>query len=120
MNAFWRETLIQGAIHREWVDNLGSRQALPRVAHLICEIAARLEFVGLVQNNAFTCPLTQEDVANACGLSIVHVNRTIQELRRQALIDWQGRTMELRQRENLENIAEFDADYLHGTKQPHG
>lgn len=117
VNALWRETLIQGAIYREWVDNLGARQALPRVAHLICEIATRLEFVGLVDLNSYNCPLTQEDVANACGLSIVHVNRTIQELRRQGLIEWHGRKLELLQRQELESLAEFNADYLHGSKQ---
>ncbi|UPJ55962.1 Crp/Fnr family transcriptional regulator [Bradyrhizobium sp. 192] len=119
LNAFWRETLIQGAVYREWVDNLGARQALPRVAHLICEIATRLEFVGLVEQNSFNCPLTQEDVANACGLSIVHVNRTIQELRRRGLIDWRGRTLELLQRQEFEEVAEFDAAYLHGLDRPH-
>lgn len=117
LNALWRETLIQGAIYREWVDNLGARQALPRVAHLICEIATRLEFVGLVDQSSFNCPFTQEDVANACGLSIVHVNRTIQELRRQALIEWRGRKLELLQRQELESVAEFDVNYLHGIKQ---
>lgn len=120
LNALWRETLIHGAIYRDWVDNLGARRALPRVAHLICEVATRLEFVGLVDQNAFNCPFTQEDVANACGLSTVHANRTIQELRRQALIEWRGRKLELLRREELESVAEFDPSYLHGSKQEQG
>lgn len=117
LNAFWRETLIQGALYREWVDNLGSKQALARVAHLICEIAARLDFVGLLEQNSIGCPFTQQDVADACGLSVVHVNRTIQELRHQELIDWQGQKLRLLQREKLESIAEFDSGYLHGSNR---
>ncbi|WP_246740643.1 helix-turn-helix domain-containing protein [Bradyrhizobium sp. LCT2] len=69
-----------------WVEDLGSRPALPRVAHLICELAARLEIVGLLEGSRFRLPLTQADFAEACGLSIVHMNRTIQELRRKDLI----------------------------------
>ncbi|MGY4473436.1 helix-turn-helix domain-containing protein [Bradyrhizobium sp. USDA 3364] len=64
-HAFWRET----AIYREWIENLGSREALPRLAHLLCEIAARLELVGLLDNGRFHVPFTQQDIADACGLS---------------------------------------------------
>lgn len=110
--AFWGETVIQAAIYREWVENLGARQALPRVAHLICEMAARLTKVGLAPDSRFKLPFTQADIADACGLSIVHVNRTIQELRRRRLIDWQGQTVELIEREGLESLAEFDLAYL--------
>ena len=112
-NAFWRETLIQTEIHREWVDNLGSRQALPRVAHLFCEIAARLESVGLYHEMSFDAPFTQETIAEACGISVVHMNRTIQELRRLGLVEWQGHTIKIVQREQLETLAEFSPSYLH-------
>ncbi|WP_244485955.1 Crp/Fnr family transcriptional regulator [Bradyrhizobium viridifuturi] len=66
-HAFWRETLIHTAIYREWIENLGSREALPRLAHLLCEIAARLELVGLLNNGRFHVPFTQQDIADACG-----------------------------------------------------
>jgi CRP-like cAMP-binding protein len=112
-NAFWRETLIHAAIYREWVENLGSRQALPRLAHLFCELAARLEMVGLLDDDSFRLPFTQQDFADACGLSTVHVNRTIQELRRRDLIEWQGPIVRLLQREELEMIADFSPGYLH-------
>jgi CRP-like cAMP-binding protein len=113
MQAFWRETLVHAALYREWVGNLGSRQALPRVAHLLCELATRLEIVGLLEKDSFDLPFTQQDLADACGLSTVHVNRTIQELRRQKLIEWEGRVVRLLQRTELEDLAEFNPDYLH-------
>jgi CRP-like cAMP-binding protein len=111
--AFWRETLIHAALYREWVENLGSRQALGRVAHLICELAARLELVGAVDKGSFRLPLTQQHVADACGLSAVHVNRTLQQLRREGLIEWQNQIVQLLDRTALEDAAEFDRDYLH-------
>ncbi|UPK36882.1 Crp/Fnr family transcriptional regulator [Bradyrhizobium sp. 186] len=112
-HAFWRETLIHAAIYREWVQNLGSRHALGRVAHLLCELATRMEFVGLVDNLSFRLPLTQQDVADACGLSIVHVNRTIQELRREGLIEWQNQNLTLLRPQELQDVAEFSPEYLH-------
>jgi CRP-like cAMP-binding protein len=112
MQAFWRETVIDAAIYREWVGNLGSRQALARLAHLLCELATRLEIVGL-ENNRFDLPFTQQVFADACGLSAVHVNRTIQELKRQKLIEWEGQVVRLLRRSELEILAEFDPDYLH-------
>lgn len=111
--ALWRETLVDAAIYREWVANLGSRDALSRVAHLICEFAARLNVVGLVQNDRFLLPFTQSRLAHACGLSSVHLNRTVQELRHRGLIHWEGRTMALLERDELEKLGDFSPDYLH-------
>jgi CRP-like cAMP-binding protein len=111
--AFWRETLLQGEIYREWVDNLGSRNAMERVAHLLCELATRLELVGLMEEcDQFRLPLRQQNVADAVGLSTVHVNRTLQELRRASLIEWRGETIRLLERAKLEDISDFNADYL--------
>jgi CRP-like cAMP-binding protein len=70
--AFWRETFIEAAIYREWVTNLGRRESIARVAHLICELAARLQTVDLARNLCFAIPLT---LADACGISGVHANR---------------------------------------------
>lgn len=112
-HAFWRETLIHAAIYREWVENLGSRQALGRVAHLLCEVTVRMDFVGLADNGSFRLPLTQQDVADACGLSLVHVNRTIQELRHEGLIEWQNQSLTLLRPQELQDVAEFSPEYLH-------
>jgi CRP-like cAMP-binding protein len=117
-NALWRETLIQGAIYRDWVENLGSRQALPRLAHLFCELATRLRIVGLVKDDTFDLPFTQEDMADATGLSIVHVNRTLQELRRRGVIELQNRSVTVLQPNALEELGEFDPAYLHGLEPP--
>lgn len=110
--AFWRETLIDAAISRQWIARLGAQAALPKVAHLICELAARLEVVGLVKNGRFQMPMTQRHVADACGLSIVHVNRTIQELRGRRLIAWERSEIELLQPDELRALADFTPDYL--------
>ncbi|MCK1392516.1 Crp/Fnr family transcriptional regulator [Bradyrhizobium sp. 1] len=111
--AFWRETLIHAAIYREWIENLGARPALGRIAHLLCELAVRLELVGLLDNGSFHLPFTQQDIADACGLSVVHVNRTLQELRREGLIEWRDHTVQLLDRARLEDAAEFSRQYLH-------
>lgn len=111
-NAFWRESLIHAAIYREWVDSLGSRAALPRVAHLLCELAVRFEVVGLLNGDSFHVPCTQQDLADACGLSTVHINRTIRELRRMRVLEWHHKTVSLLQRKKLEALADFRPDYL--------
>ncbi|WFU45446.1 Crp/Fnr family transcriptional regulator (plasmid) [Bradyrhizobium sp. CB82] len=112
-HAFWRETLIDAAIYRQWVANLGGHDAIAKIAHLICELLARLEAVSLAQDNKFQLPFTQKHLADACGISIVHVNRTLQELRRRSLIVWEGGEVAVLNREELERIAEFVPDYLH-------
>jgi CRP-like cAMP-binding protein len=113
MRAFWRETIIDAAIYRAWVGSLGSLRSLPRLAHLICELAARLEIVGLLKNDSFEFPFRQQNLADACGLSSVHVNRTVQELRQRGLIECEGRVIHLLKRRELEALAEFNPDYLH-------
>jgi CRP-like cAMP-binding protein len=110
--AFWRATLIDAAISRQWVARLGGQAALSRVAHLICELATRLETVGLAAEGCFQMPMTQRHVADASGLSIVHVNRTIQELRQRRLIAWEGSEIELLQPDQLRTLADFTPDYL--------
>jgi CRP-like cAMP-binding protein len=110
--AFWRETLIDAAISRQWIARLGAQAALSKVAQLICELAARLEVVGLLDDGCFQIPMTQRHVADACGLSIVHVNRTIQELRHRGLIAWEGNQIELLRPDELRRLADFTPDYL--------
>src|SRR5262249_21763703 len=91
--AFRIEALVSSAIQREWAINLGRRVALERVAHLLCEIFERLRTVGLLEGNSCPFPVTQMDLADATGLSVVHVNRTIQELRASDLIVLRDRTL---------------------------
>jgi len=100
------------AIQRNWTVNLGSRDALTRVAHLLCEVTERLHGVGLARDFSFPSPFTQSDLAAACGISPVHANRTIQELRRRALLQWQGKTMTITDWPGLVRLAGFDPAYL--------
>jgi CRP-like cAMP-binding protein len=117
-HAFWRETLREAAIFREWVCNVAARDALGNIAHLICETATRLDAVGLVENDSFQLPFTQQDIANATGMSVVHVNRTLQLLRSRGLITWEARKLELIDFEELKRIADFNPNYLHLHPEP--
>src|SRR5687767_7870657 len=112
-NAFWRMTLIDAAIFREWVANVGSRQALGRVAHLLCELVVRLRAIGLADNLVFELPVTQTELADATGLSTVHVNRTLQSLRKQKLIHWKDSQLEVLDWAGLKQAGDFDPAYLH-------
>ncbi|WP_315986470.1 Crp/Fnr family transcriptional regulator [Microvirga sp. Mcv34] len=110
---FWRETLIDAAIFREWVVNVGRRPAPARMAHLLCELFLRHKAVGLVTDHAFEFPITQSEMADALGLSNVHVNRTLQELRARGLIGEQGHLLKILDWEGLKQAGEFDPTYLH-------
>jgi CRP-like cAMP-binding protein len=100
------------AIQRDWTLNLGSRDALARVAHLICEITARVQAVGLARDLSLASPFTQSDLAAACGISPVHANRTIQELRRRGLLRWHGKLITIVDWPGLVRLAGFDPAYL--------
>jgi len=110
---FWRETLIDAAIFREWVVNVGRRPALARMAHLLCELFLRHEAVGLVTGGSFAFPITQSELADATGLSTVHVNRTLQELRAMGLIGGQSHLLKILDLDGLKQVGEFDSTYLH-------
>jgi CRP-like cAMP-binding protein len=118
VHALWRETLLDAASFRQWVGSLGSRDAIQRIAHIFCEIAARLEFVGLLNENSFAFPLIQADIAAACGLSAVHTNRTLQALRQRKLLEWREHTVVLPNRRKLEALADFNPDYLQPKVRP--
>jgi CRP-like cAMP-binding protein len=111
--AFHCETLAAKAVQREWAVNLGRRDALERVAHIICELFERLQVVGLVDGNSFAFPVTQMDLADATGLSTVHLNRTLQELRSAGLITLRDRSLTIRDPQALRNTAMFNPSYLH-------
>ncbi|MFB6463843.1 Crp/Fnr family transcriptional regulator [Bradyrhizobium tunisiense] len=110
--AFWCETLVNNAIQREWALNLGRRVAVERVAHLFCEIFERLRPVGMVDGNSCVMPATQMDLADATGLSVVHLNRTVQELRASGLIVLRDRTLTIGDLDALKDAALYSASYL--------
>lgn len=115
----WLATLIDGAIHREWLLALGRRSALGRLAHLVCELFSRLQVVGLiVDGSSFHLPLTQTNLADALGLSPVHVNRTIQELRRRGILTWQHHAVEIHDWKRLAEVAEYNPAYLSLDREP--
>lgn len=110
--AFWCETLVSSAIQREWAINLGRRVAVERVAHLFCEIFERLRPVGMVEGNSCMMPVTQMDLADATGLSVVHLNRTLQELRASGLITLRERMLTIPDLDALKNAALYSPSYL--------
>lgn len=111
--AFWLDMLISAETQREWSVCLGSRTATERMAHLFCEIPLRLEEVGLSDGKECEFPLTQSDLADAIGLSTVHVNRTLQELRSKGLVELKAKRLTVHDTEALWNLAMFDPSYLH-------
>ena len=116
--ALWRETLIDAAVFREWIVNVGRRPAINRMAHLIAEISARLEAVGLSAQGRFELPMTQLDMADALGLTPVHVNRVLQELRRSGVLELRKSSVVVLDAPQLKKIGGFDALYLHQTAEP--
>lgn len=105
--------LVAAATQREWIINLGQRSAFERVAHLLCELFIRMQGIGLVQDRRCEFPLTQAELADATGLSAIHVNRTLQELRGKGLIALRNRGLYIPDLTNLQDAAEFNPDYLH-------
>ncbi len=112
-DALWRETLINAAIFREWMTNIGRRDAYNRIAHLFCEWIVRLRAVGLVRDRVCDFPMTQNELADATGISTVHVNRVLQELRGNGLITLKAGTLTILDWEQLKQAGDFDAAYLH-------
>jgi CRP-like cAMP-binding protein len=112
-DAFWRETLIDAAVFREWILNLGRREAYGRMAHLLCEFYVRLRAVGLTNGDGYAFPLTQAEFGDALGLSAVHVNRTLQELRGDGLITLRAGAVTVLDWDRLRQAGEFDPTYLH-------
>jgi len=115
--AFWRETLIDASIFREWVTNVGRRDAYSRIAHVMCELLVRLRAVGLAEDHQFELPITQSEFADATGISTVHVNRTLQELRGDGLIQLKREKLTILDWDRLKEAGDFDATYLHLKRQ---
>ncbi|WP_407175145.1 Crp/Fnr family transcriptional regulator [Bradyrhizobium sp. STM 3562] len=111
--AVWCEWLANNSIQREWTLNIGRRVALERVAHLLCEIFERLKAIGQVDGTSCAFPITQMDLADATGLSVVHLNRTLQELRAAGLIVLRERMLTINDLDALKNTGLFTPAYLH-------
>ncbi|HYD38977.1 MAG TPA: Crp/Fnr family transcriptional regulator [Allosphingosinicella sp.] len=111
--ALRRDALLTTSIQREWTLNVGQRGAYERIAHLLAELFFRLRAVGLADGPGFAFPLTQTDIAEATALTPVHVNRTLQELRRDGLIRLDRRTLAIPSLDRLADVAMFNPAYLH-------
>jgi len=109
---FW-STLVDEATLREWLVNMGQRDAYARLAHLFCEMWLRMKQIGLTHGNSFTLPLTQEELGDTMGLTSVHVNRVLQRLRAEGLLSLARGQMTLHDIDRLREIAGFDPNYLH-------
>jgi CRP-like cAMP-binding protein len=114
--ALWRESLIDAAIGREWAVGLGRRSAYSRLAHFFCEFYLRMKAVGLVSGPACRLPLTQADIADVLGLTAVHINRSLKQMRADQAIAFQGRLLTILNWDLLRSAGEFDPTYLHLSK----
>ncbi len=112
-SAFWRETLIDASIFREWVMNIGQREAYTRMAHVLCELVTRLRAVGLVEDHSCNLPITQGEFADALGVTTVHVNRVLQAMRADGLIELSGDRLFVPDWDRLKEVGEFNPTYLH-------
>lgn len=114
----WFSTVLDAAIQRETILSIGRRSAVSRIAHLLCELAVRLRTVGASDGRRFALPMTQLDVADATGLTSVHVNRMLKQLRDQQLLTFRGGEVVIGDWDRLAKVAEFDTAYLHLQKLP--
>lgn len=115
---FWFATNVDAAITRELALSLGQRSAIARMAHLFCELHLRLDVVGGTDGDRYEFPLTQRELSECLGLTVVHVNRTLQELRRKRLVEFENRHVTILDRGGLEGLAEFDSSYLYLSRHP--
>jgi CRP-like cAMP-binding protein len=112
-DAFWRDTLIDAAVFREWMMGIGRRDAHGRIAHLLCELFVRLMTVDMTKGTSFRWALTQAEVGDALGLSNVHVNRVLQDMRADGLISLAGGLLTIHDWPKLKELGEFNTTYLH-------
>lgn len=118
-SALWRETLIDASIFREWMVNIGRRDAFTRISHILCEMLVRMQAVGLAdKDNSCVFPISQNMLGDAQGLSGVHVNRVLQEIRAAKLITLNRGVLKILDWEGLMQAGQFDPNYLHLDDQP--
>jgi CRP-like cAMP-binding protein len=111
--ALWRDTLVDGSIFREWILNVGRRDARQRISHLLCELTLRQQRIGLCEGPSYRWPMTQEQMGDATGLTSVHVNRTLRALQSDGLINTGSRMVTIEDWAGLQKAADFDSGYLH-------
>jgi CRP-like cAMP-binding protein len=111
--AIWLDTLLESSVAREWVVNVGRRDARARIAHLLCELAMRMKLAGISDGEGYDFPLTQEQIADATGLTAVHTNRTLQALRRDGLISLGASKLVILDWDGLCEAGDFNERYLH-------
>lgn len=110
----WFSTLLDASVHREWIFRMGRLDAEARIAHFMCELKVRLDMVGLAENDRFLLPLKQADVAEACGLTGVHVNRVLRSLRERGLMIFRAGQVTIVNWKQLSALGQFDPAYLRG------
>lgn len=115
---FWLDTVVDGAIHRQWLAAMGRRTALANMAHLLCELYLRLQAVQAAEAMTFQLPLTQSVLADVLGLSAVHVNRVVAELRAMEVVAWSQAQVRILDWDRLASVGEFDATYLRLWREP--
>lgn len=108
----WLSTNLDAALHRAWTVSLGQRDAQERLAHLLCELQVRLSIVGMADEGGYALPLTQIDLAECMGLTPVHVNRVLRQLRESGLVTVRGGRVSIGDLDGLRTLAEFSTDYL--------
>lgn len=116
----WFSTLLDAALHREWIFRLGRLDAVGRIAHFLCETHDRMAATGRAQGGVYALPLTQQDIGEACGLTSVHVNRTLRKLREDGLADVTRGKVRIIDAAKLIRVGEFEPDYLYLEEGPWG
>lgn len=114
----WLDTLIHGSITRSWIVAMGRRSKSSHLAHILCELYSRLKVVDRVDGQSFAFPLSQGEMADVMGLSLVHMNRVIQTMRREGLISWVNQIITILDWDRLSSLAEFDPLYLNLWVEP--
>jgi CRP-like cAMP-binding protein len=110
--AFWRDALFESAMLREWIVNVGQRQAPARLAHMALELQHRLKNAGHLSDGWIPMPMTQEQLSHALGITTVHVNRVFKQLREENILDYQRGRLRIIDRTALQELAAFDPNYL--------
>jgi CRP-like cAMP-binding protein len=111
--AFWWATLVDEAVLRSWIVNIGRRDAFEAIGHLMCELYLRLRLVGMTDDHRYELPLTQEEIGDALGLTPVHVNRVLQRMRAEGLISLERGALTIHDYRRLEKASGFNPNYLH-------
>lgn len=114
----WLSTLIDAAILRQWLVGAGQRSAEENLAHRFCELYSRLQVTGLAGEGRFELPLTQEELGDTVGISAVHTNRVLQQLKGRGLVTWRNRVVTIENWTGLAELAGFDPTYLNLTDEP--